>query len=162
MHYLNLINNNNKFMLTLHNLKPAEGSRKKVQRVGRGGKRGTYSGRGLKGQKARSGGKRGLQLKGLKKMIQSIPKKRGFRSINLKPEIVNIKQLNINFKDNDEITPKILVEKKLISKNKNGVKILGDGELKKKLIIKGCIVSKSAKEKIEKAGGKVETNIILS
>ncbi|MEK9129993.1 MAG: 50S ribosomal protein L15 [Patescibacteria group bacterium] len=149
-------------MLTLHNLKPAEGSRKKVQRVGRGGKRGTYSGRGLKGQKARSGGKRGLQLKGLKKMIQSIPKKRGFRSINLKPEIVNIKQLNINFKDNDEITPKILVEKKLISKNKNGVKILGDGELKKKLIIKGCIVSKSAKEKIEKAGGKVETNIILS
>jgi len=143
-------------MLTLHNLKSIKGSREKTKRVGRGGKRGTYSGRGMKGQRSRSGGKKGLKLKGLKKMIKSIPKKRGFKSMHPKPEVVNIKQLNVKFENNSEITPKILVEKKIISKVKYGVKILGSGELKKVLIVKGCIISKSAKEKIEKAGGKVE------
>jgi large subunit ribosomal protein L15 len=143
-------------MLNLHNLKSAKGSRKKGKRVGRGGKRGAYSGRGMKGQKARSGGKKGLQLKGLKKMIQSIPKKRGFKSIRFKPEIINIIKLDEKFKDNDKITPEILFKKGLIDKIKNGVKILGDGELKKKLIIENCAVSKTAQEKIEKAGGKVK------
>ncbi|PKL72350.1 50S ribosomal protein L15 [Candidatus Kuenenbacteria bacterium HGW-Kuenenbacteria-1] len=143
-------------MLNLHNLKSTKGSRKKSKRIGRGGKRGSYSGRGMKGQKARSGGKKGLQLKGLKKMIQSIPKKRGFKSMHPKLEIVNIKQLSVKFKDDDIITPEILLKEKLVSKIKNGVKILGNGELKKKLIIKGCAISKFAKDKIEKAGGKVE------
>ncbi|MEK7166996.1 MAG: 50S ribosomal protein L15 [Patescibacteria group bacterium] len=142
-------------MLNLHTLKPAKGSRKKGKRVGRGGKRGSYSGRGMKGQKARSGGKKGLQLKGLKKMIQSIPKKRGFKSIHPKADIVNIKQLDIKFKNDDKITPEILFKKGLINKIKNKVKILGDGELTKKLIVEKCAVSKSAKEKIEKAGGKI-------
>ncbi|MFH1837976.1 MAG: 50S ribosomal protein L15, partial [Candidatus Kuenenbacteria bacterium] len=131
-------------MLNLHNLKSAKGSRKKGKRVGRGGKRGSYSGRGMKGQKARSGGKKGLQLKGLKKMIQSIPKKRGFKSMYPKLEIVNVKQLDEKFKDDDIITPESLFKKGLVDKIKNGVKILGDGELKKKLIIKDCAISKSA------------------
>jgi large subunit ribosomal protein L15 len=140
--------------LTLHTIKPFPKSKKPRKRVGRGlGSHGTYSGRGQKGQRARSGGKKGLKLKGIKKMLLGIPKMRGFRSPYSKETVVNVGFLDKKFKENDIVTPQALLESKLIDKINVDVKILGDGEITKKLVIKGCAVSRSAKEKIEKAGG---------
>lgn len=146
--------------LGLQNLKPFTGSKTKSKRVGRGNAsgRGTYSGRGQKGQRARSGGRKGLTLFGLKKMLQSVPKKRGFKSLALRPSIINLKDLN-RFESGATIDPKLLSTKGLVRDIRNGVKILGDGELKIALNVSGCLVSKSAQEKIEKAGGKVELGI---
>ena len=144
--------------LTLHTIKPFSKSKKKSRRVGRGlGSRGTYSGRGQKGQRARSGGRKGLKLKGIKKMLLGIPKVRGFRSPYQKMAVVNISDLDKNFKDGDKVTPETLREAGLIDKIEAGVKILGDGELKKKMVIEECAISRSAREKIEKAGGKIVT-----
>ncbi|NQU83880.1 MAG: uL15 family ribosomal protein, partial [Parcubacteria group bacterium] len=84
------------------------------------------------------------------------PKKRGFNSLHDKPEVLNIKDLENKFDDGAKITPKALQEVKLVSKISKGVKILGNGETKKKFIVSGCDVSKSAKEKLEKAGGTVK------
>lgn len=143
--------------LTLSNLKPYKSSRKRKKRVGRGfgSGHGRYSTRGIKGQRSRSGGKAGLKLKGAKQMIMSLPKIGGFKSIHPKPAIVNIGKLAEHFNDNDKMTPKILLKKGLIDKIKTGVKILGDGEIDKKLFIEGCKVSEKAKKKIEKAGGRI-------
>lgn len=144
--------------LSLHTIKPARGSKKRKKRVGRGNAsgHGTYATRGLKGQRSRSGGKGGLKYKGMKRMLLSVPKKRGFKSIHEKPAILNIKDLDSKFKDGAKINPKILRETKLISKISKGVKILGKGETKKKFVVVGCDVSKSAKEKIEKNGGEIK------
>lgn len=139
--------------LSLHTIHPQKGSKKKRKIIGRGGKRGTYSGRGTKGQRARSGGKRGLKRLGLKPLMEQTPKLRGFKSLKKKPEILNLERLNKNFKDGDKITPPILLKSGLVDKIKNGVKILGEGEIKVKLEVSGCKVSKSAREKIKKAGG---------
>jgi large subunit ribosomal protein L15 len=142
--------------LTLHTIKPFSGSKKKVKRVGRGlGSTGTYSGRGQKGQKARSGGKKGLKLLGMRRIIMSTPKLGGFKSPYPKMVAVNIKDLEKKFNDGERVTPKTLLEKGLVGKMKVEVKILGSGEMKKKLTIAGCAVSASAKEKIEKVGGKI-------
>lgn len=143
--------------LQLENLRPAWGAKKKRKRVGRGDSsgHGTYSTRGAKGQRARSGGKGGLKLKGLKSNILSIPKLGGFRSLRAKLAIVNLKDLEENFENNDIITPGKLLEKGLIKETRAGVKVLGMGELKKKLIIKINKISASAKEAVEKAGGQV-------
>lgn len=142
--------------LTLHTIKAFPHSRKKVKRVGRGlGSTGTYSGRGQKGQKARSGGKKGLKMLGMRRIILSTPKLRGFKSFYPKMAAVNVMSLEKKFNDGERVTPKTLLEKGLVGKMKVAVKILGDGELKKKLIIEGCAVSAGAREKIEKAGGKI-------
>lgn len=140
--------------LTLYNLKSFPKKRRK--RVGRGfgSGHGRYSTRGIKGQRARSGGKAGLKLKGAKNMIMALPKIGGFKSIHPKPAIINIGKLAEHFNEGDKISPKILLKRRLIDKIKTGVKILGEGEIDKKLIIEGCQVSKSARKKIEKAGGK--------
>lgn len=143
--------------LTLHKIKSFPGSRKKVKRVGRGlGSKGTYSGRGQKGQKARSGGRKGLKLLGMKRIILSTPKLRGFKSPYAKMSVVNVSDLEKKFKDGEIVNPKTLLEKRLVGKMNVAVKILGDGELKKKLIIEKCAVSASAKEKVEKAGGQIK------
>lgn len=142
--------------LTLSNLKPARGARKKSVKVGRGGKRGSYSGRGMKGQRARSGGKSGLKALGFKQTLLRIPKNRGFRSLKPKLAIVNLLDLEKNFKDNDVIDPKVLVRKGLIDNLKTGVKILGQGKLSKKLIVTAQGFSASAKKEIEVQGGKAE------
>lgn len=139
--------------LSLHTIQPAKGSKKVKKTVGRGGKRGTYSGKGLKGQKARSGVS-GLKRLGMRQLIERTHKLRGFKSRNVKPEILNLNDLSV-FKDGDKIDPQILLNKGIVDKIKDGVKILGDGEVKVKLEVANCEVSKSAKEKIEKAGGKV-------
>jgi len=130
---------------------------KNKKRVGRGGKRGTYSGRGMKGQKARAGRKIRPEIRDL---IKKLPKLRGYRfkSFRAKPAVLNLADLDKHFENGAKINPGILAGKGLIEK-KGGklpaVKILGGGEIKKKLIVEGCRISQSAKEKIEKAGGKI-------
>jgi large subunit ribosomal protein L15 len=141
--------------LYLHTIKPSPGSKRKIKRVGRGGKRGTYSGRGLKGQRARSGGKRGLKRLGMRQLIERTHKLKGFKSIYKKPVIVPLSKLNKNFKENDKVTPQILLKKKLVDNISQGVKILSNGQIKVKITLEGCSVSQSAKAAIEKAGGKV-------
>lgn len=127
------------------------------KRVGRGGIRGKTSGRGTKGQKARSGHRIRPDVR---EKLKKLPKLRGyqFNSIAVKPSVVNIAALEKAFTAGDAITPKVLLDQGLIRARKGAtplVKILGTGELSKKLIITGCTVSDSAKEKIEKAGGSV-------
>jgi len=147
-------------ILTLHNLKSAKGSRKSKKRVGRGNSsgHGTYSGRGLKGQKARSGGKKGLALKGIRNEIMSIPKVRGFRSIRQKMQIINLSDLEKTFKEESVVNLQSLLKVGLIKNIKPGVKILGKGNLTKKITIENCSFSESAKDAINKAGGSIKEN----
>ncbi len=146
--------------MQLHDLKPIFKS-KKAKRIGRGGKRGTYSGRGQKGQKSRAGRRiRAAQ----RDLIMRIPKKRGFanKPKGPKPLALNIKALvkavqnlaagKTDFTINRE---KLKSFGLLPNRYKGKVKILGDGEIQTPLILQGLKVSKSAKIKIEKAGGKV-------
>jgi large subunit ribosomal protein L15 len=147
--------------MQLHQLKPIH-KFKKPKRVGRGGKKGTYSGHGIKGQKSRAGKK----LKPIiEEIIKKYPKLRGYRfkskvkSQKSKIVILNLDILEEKFNSGEKVTPQILLEKKLIRKIKGRmpkVKILGKGEITKKLIIESCQLSKSAKEKIEKAGGNIK------
>lgn len=145
--------------MQLNQIKPIHRP-KKAKRVGRGGKKGTYCGRGIKGQKSRAGRK----LKPIiKELIKRYPKLRGYRG-KFKGEkeelvILNLENLEKKFEDSEIVSPKTLLEKKLISKIKGRVpkvKILGKGEIKKKIIVENCLVSKQAKEKIEKAGGEIK------
>jgi len=163
--------------MQLHEIKPIHKA-KKPKRVGRGGKRGTYSGRGIKGQKARAGRK----LKpAIRELIKRYPKLRGYRFkskaqiLKSKAVILNLEILEKRFNSEEKITPEILLERKIIRRIKGRlpkVKILGQGKLTKKLTtratakggkeglpsltIEGCQVSKQAKEKIEKAGGSIK------
>lgn len=143
--------------MQLHQIKPTHKLKKK-KRIGRGGKRGTYSGRGVKGQKSRAGRK--LQP-AIRELIKRYPKLRGyrFRSSPKNQQItLNLEVLEKNFNTDDKINPYILLEKGIISKIKGvvpQVKILAAGNLTKSLTVEGCQTSKSAKEKIEKAGGKI-------
>ncbi len=130
---------------------------KTARRIGRGGKRGTYSGRGVKGQKSRAGRKLRPEWRDV---LKRIPKKRGykFKSIQEKPSVLNLGQLDKFFKEGELINENSLLSKGLIAKIKGGmpeVKILGDGEINKKLEFKGLKFSESAKAKVEKAGGKI-------
>jgi len=144
-------------VITLSNLKSSKGAKRRKKRVGRGNSsgRGTYSGRGLKGQRSRSGGKSGLKARGIKGRLKNIPKLRGFKSPKPKKEVVNLKDLEINFENGAQINPKRLQKRGLVKNITNGVKILATGELTKNITVRGCSVSTSAKEKIEQAGGKV-------
>ena len=143
--------------MQLHELRPKH-KLKKRKRVGRGGKRGTYCGKGVKGQKARAG-KRFQPI--IRSLIKRYPKLRGykFKPLELKPIIINTEILEKKFKAGDKINPQVLLEKNLIRKIKGRiakVKILGKGKLTKSLTIENCLISKQAGEKIKKAGGKVE------
>ncbi|PIS17367.1 MAG: 50S ribosomal protein L15 [Candidatus Nealsonbacteria bacterium CG09_land_8_20_14_0_10_42_14] len=145
--------------MQLHELKPIH-DKKRKKRVGRGGKRGTYSGRGIKGQKSRAGRKFVPVIRGL---IKRYPKLRGYRfkSLTEKPLVINLEILDKKFKSGDSVNPQTLIERKLISKIKGRmprVKILGKGKLTKALILEGCQMSKQAEEKIKKAGGTVKAN----
>ena len=145
--------------LTLHNLKPAKGATKKRKRVGRGwGSKGKYSGRGMKGQRSRSGGKSGLKKKGLRNVMLNIPKKRGFKSPHAKKAVVNVGKIASVFSDGSEVTPIELKNKGLISTVRHGVKVLGNGKIEIKVTVKDCLVSASAEAKITKAGGSIVEN----
>lgn len=142
-------------MLSLHNLPGNKGKKKK--RVGRGNSSsGNYSGRGMKGQRSRSGGKGGLKLRGLKQSLMAVPKSRGFTSPNEKPQTVNLDDLEATFEANAEVTAASLKEANLVTSVYKDVKVLGRGDLKKSLTVKVQAASESAKEAIEKAGGKLE------
>ena len=144
--------------MKLHELKPAEGSRKTRNRVGRGtgSGNGKTAGKGHKGQNARScGGVRPGFEGGQTPLFQLLPK-RGFTNINRKDfAIVNLSTLN-RFEEGTEVTPDLLLETGIVSNVKSGVKILGNGQLEKKLTVKANKFSASAKEAIESAGGTVE------
>ncbi len=147
-------------MVQIHNIRRGgeKTKNKAKKRVGRGGKRGTYSGKGMKGQKSRAGAKMRPEMRDI---IKKFPKLRGYRfnAFREKPEPVNLCVLELNFDDNAKITPQTLLEKKIIATKKGKmpmVKILGTGNIAKKFLVSECQISASAKEKIEKAGGSVE------
>jgi len=140
-------------------LSPAPGSKQKRKRVGRGdgSGHGTYSGRGCKGQKSRSGYKiiRGFEG-GQMPLIQRLPKKRGFVNIfRVEYSAVNINKLNI-FESGSEVTPEKLAAAGLVKSLRNPIKILGEGDINHPLSVKANKFSATAKAKIEAAGGKVE------
>ncbi len=144
--------------MKLHELKPAEGARKERNRVGRGmsSGNGKTSGRGHNGQNSRSGGgvRPGFEG-GQMPLFQRLPK-RGFTNIHRKEyTVVNLETLN-RFEDGTEVTPELLLEQGVISKLQAGVKVLGKGNLEKKLTVKAHKFSASAKEAIEVAGGQTE------
>lgn len=144
--------------LQTHTIKPAKGSKHVVKRVGRGNAsgHGTSSCRGGKGQTARSGGSRGLQLKAFKRLLQSTPKLRGFNSLNTKPSEVYLDILDKKFNAGDTVDFKALQDKNLVSKNVLTAKIIARGELTKKLIVVGIQATKSVAEKIKALGGEVK------
>ena len=144
-------------VLTPATIAPAKGATKTIKRVGRGNGsgRGTYSGRGGKGQTARSGGGSRTQFRGFKAYLQKVPKLRGFKSIYEKLETVTLKTLNRVAEEGVEVTPNFLKKKGLISKPGNGVKIVGTDEVKVKMTVKNCLLTKGAVTAIEKAGGKI-------
>lgn len=144
--------------MNLHTLKPRPGSKHRVKRLGQGESsgKGKTSGKGHKGQKARSGGSIRLGFEGGQMpLIRRLPK-RGFNNAAFKKEyaIVNLADLN-RFDDGATVDEATLLEAKLIRGKYHGVKILGDGELSRKLTISVDKVSAAAREKIEKAGGAV-------
>jgi large subunit ribosomal protein L15 len=144
--------------LSLSNLKPSRGSRHNFKRVGRGNAsgKGTTAGRGTKGQKARTGGRGGIKVMGLRRLVMQTPKLRGFKSLSKSAvALVSLEMLNEAFKQGDVISRKTLSIKGLIPASVTKIKILGGAELKKKLIVVGCQLSAPAKEKILAAGGEV-------
>lgn len=139
-------------------MKYTEGARKSRKRIGRGHASGTgkTAGKGHKGQNARSGGGVRLGFEGGQTPIARRLPKRGFTNFTRKEyAIVNVEALN-KFDNGVEITPELLIETGLVRKELDGIKILGQGELEKKLVVKANKFSKSAVAVIEKAGGKVE------
>ncbi|WP_125153938.1 50S ribosomal protein L15 [Clostridium rectalis] len=144
--------------MKLHELKPAVGARKAPKRVGRGtgSGLGRNAGKGEKGQNSRSGGGVRPGFEGGQMPLYRRLPKRGFKNIFAKRyEAINVDRLNM-FEDGTVVTPELLVQKGVIGKIYDGVKILGNGEIEKKLTVKATKFSKAAAEKIEAAGGKVE------
>ena len=145
--------------MKLNELRYTDGSKTNAKRVGRGTSSGfgKTSGRGQKGQNSRSGG--GVRIGfegGQNPLFRRIPK-RGFNNYNfqVKYAVINVSDLN-RFEDGAEITPELLKEMGLVKKQLDGIKVLGNGTLDKKLTVKASVFSKTAKEKIEKNGGKAE------
>lgn len=144
--------------MRLHELKAPPGSSKAPKRKGRGTAtgQGKTAGRGMNGQNSRSGGGVRLGFEGGQMPLYRRVPKRGFTNIwKVEYETVNVSALNV-FENGAEVTPDILAEKGFIKKNKAGVKILGDGNLEKKLTVRADKFSKSAVEKIVAAGGGTE------
>lgn len=145
--------------MQLHNIQPTTKNKKRMT-VGRGGKRGKTSGKGTKGQKSRAGRKLRPELRDI---IKKLPKQRGrgkniFQSFQIKPVVVNLGAIDLAFEKGALITPATLVASGIIRIRKSVkpvVKILATGELTKAFEFSGVEFSATAKEKIEKAGGKI-------
>lgn len=148
--------------INLHSLRPATGATKKKKRIGRGNAsgHGSYSTRGQKGQRARSGGAGGLKRKGLVQMLKSKPKIGGFKSLRPKLITVNIKDLDRVFAAGETADAKKMIARNLIKTGRPAIKVLGDGRLTKKLTVIADRFSASAREAIVKAGG--EARLISS
>lgn len=148
--------------MQIQDIQSAKRSRKR--RIGRGGKRGTFSGRGTKGQKARAGRRIRPQVRDV---IKKLPKRRGhgthgntLRSFRTRARVVNIAALEIHFAAGDMVNPATIVEKGIIRRSRGvapAVKILGGGHITKSVTVSGCEVSVSARAAIEKAGGTVSS-----
>jgi len=144
--------------MQLHELQPKHKSRSK-RRIGRGGKKGTYSGRGNKGQSSRAGRK---MVPIIRELIKRYPKLKGYRRFVLEDHtvVVNLETLEKNSKVGDIINPENLIKTGIVNTIKGKtpkIKILGKGKLTKQLTVENCKISKSAKEAIEKAGGTVKS-----
>lgn len=143
--------------MQIHQLKTKK--RKDKKQVGRGGKRGTYSGKGNKGQKARSGVSiNPLFEGGRSSLVERLKKVRGFKSRNSKKTVIKLEALDKKFKNGDVISLETLIAAKVIDKksSRNGVKILSTGAITKKLsIAKEILLSQTAKDAIIKAGGTI-------
>jgi large subunit ribosomal protein L15 len=148
--------------MQIHDLFPAPGSRKNRKRVGRGNGsgHGSTAGRGDKGQLSRAGGGKGPGFEGGQNpMHMRMPKLPGFTNRNrVEYSVVNVSRLDGLFADGDVVTNEALVDKGVIKSAAELVKVLGDGELTKKLTVKVDKVSVPAKAKIEAAGGTVEAS----
>ena len=144
--------------MKLHELHPAEGSTASQKRLGRGNGSGLgkTSGKGHKGAKARSGGGKRPGFEGGQMPLYRRVPKRGFNNVfGTEYAEVNVERLEV-FNDGDVVNAQALLEKKIIRKELDGVKVLGGGELTKKLTVQAAKFSGSAKEKIEAVGGKAE------
>ncbi len=146
--------------MKIYELKPAEGSKRRPKRIGRGlgSGHGRTSTKGHKGQKARSGGAKGPGFEGGQMPLQRRIPKRGFSNALFKKEyaIVNLDDINKIIDEVEVITPEILLQKGIINKLKSGLKVLGNGDINKAITIKTHAISKTARQKIEVKGGKVE------
>lgn len=146
--------------MNLHDLKPASGSRKKRIRAGRGisAGRGKTAGRGMNGQNSRSGGGKGPYFEGGQlPLFRRLPTLRGFTNINrVEYQPLNVGLLAQDFEAGEVITPEVLIERGYIRKNGGPVVILGDGDVTVALTVKAHRFSKSARSKIEDAGGAAE------
>jgi large subunit ribosomal protein L15 len=142
-----------------HDLGPKAGSKRGRKRVGRGdgSGHGTYSCRGCKGQKSRSGGGVGLRFEGGQTpLVKRLPSQRGFTNIfKTDYALVNLHRLRI-FEEGIEVTPQRLLDAGLVSSLKKPIKVLGDGELQHPLVVRANKFSQTAKKKIEASGGKAE------
>lgn len=143
--------------MKLNELKPKSANTSSI-RIGRGGKRGKTSGRGHKGQRAHGG--HGIRPE-IRDRIKKLPKLRGykFNSIQDKPLAINLAILDEKFNAGDKVDPVALLNKKIITKTEattKAIKVLGNGNITKKLVISGMLISKSAKEKLEAQGGSVQ------
>lgn len=144
--------------MKLYELQPASGAKKAPKRVGRGigSGLGKTSGKGHKGQKARAGGGKGPAFEGGQTPLQRRLPKRGFTN-RFRHEWIEVSLERLDrFENGTEVTPQMMVEAGIIKKIGDGVKVLGNGTITKKLVVKSNSFSKSAVEKIENAGGKAE------
>ncbi len=139
-----------------HSLKPKKGTRRASHAVGRGhgSGMGTTAGRGTKGQRARSGGRRGLVLFGLKASIQTLPKLRGFHSLQTKAVTITLAQLRARLGDDTIVTSELLKKWGLVRTQKTRAKIVGNAT-DKKMSVTGIAISAGARKAIEAAGGSV-------
>jgi large subunit ribosomal protein L15 len=145
--------------LSLHSLKPAKGAKQTaMKRVGRGNSsgKGTTAGRGTKGQKARTGGRNKLNLLGLRRLVLSTPKLRGFTSQHKKDTTISLDMLGGAFRTGEFVTPATLAQKGIVPPRTSQIKIVsGRKTLQMKLVIKGCAISSSAKDAVVAAGGEI-------
>ena len=145
--------------MKLHELRPSEGAFKTSKRLGRGtgSGLGKTSGKGHKGQKARSGYSRKAGFEGGQLPLYRRLPKRGFSNANFKTEyaVLNLSDLN-KFDEGTVVTPELLNETGIVKKQLSGIKVLGNGALEKKLTVKAHLFTNSAIKKIESIGGKVE------
>ncbi len=146
--------------LRLHDLRPSPGAKRRIKRIGRGcgsGHGGHESGRGTKGQKSRSGGGVRPTFEGGQTPFWMRFPKRGFHNpLRVEYAVVNVGTLERYFQAGDVVTPEVLLSRGIIKDLKDGLKVLGDGELTKALTVKAHKFSETARKKIEAAGGKAE------
>lgn len=143
--------------LSLHNLKPSALSHHRIKRVGRGNAsgHGTFSTRGSKGQRSRAGGRRGLKRLGMKRIIASLPKRRGFLSHRERPVELSVGLLLGAFPAGATVGLNDLVRKGLAPPGSKNVKLIGGGSLKTAITIRGVAATAGARAQIEAAGGKL-------